>query len=220
MSFDSSRRAVLAGVRLALPLALGATVLLTPVPAQAKLFDLYLQAQLGAGGGGGTGGAQEDNAFASDASGGAYGLIAGAEILFFDVWVNHTQYFGTGGIHGTFTQFMAGFDVDFALDEPDPGKRNEFFAEVGLGVGFGLGTGRQVDPPLDNAQVSDKGAILEAHVSGEYRINRALSAGVSVPIQWAYMVKNGEGVVANDAENHYQQLAVAVFAYFQFHVEL
>lgn len=213
MSLDSARRAILAA-------ALGSTVLLAAAPAEAKLFDLYLQAQLGAGGGGGTGGAQEDNAFASDASGGAFGLLAGAEILFFDVWVNHSQFFGGSGIKGTFTQFMVGFDVDFPLDEPDPGKPNEYFAEVGLGGGFGLGTGRQVDPPLDNAQISDKGGLIEARVAGEYRINRALSTGISVPIQWAYMVKNGPGVVANDAENHYQQLSVAVLAYFQFHVEL
>lgn len=219
MSFDSARRATLVVKTLA-PLVLGTTVFLSAAPAEAKLFDLYLQAQLGAGGGGGTGGAQEDNAFASGASGGAYGLLAGAEILFFDVWVNHTQYFGSSGINGTLTQFMLGFDVDFALDEPDPGKENVYFAEVGLAGGFGLGTGQQVDPPLDNAQVTDKGGLLEAHVSGEYRINRALSAGVSVPIQWAYMVKNGPGVVANDTENHYQQLSVAVFAFFQFHVEL
>ena len=200
--------------------AVSAALLLASSTADAKLFDLYAQVNLGGGGGGGTGGAQQDNAFASGASGAAFGALMGAEILFFDLWVNHTQYVGGDGINGTFTQFMAGFDVDFELDDPDPGKPNEFFAEVGIGFGFGLGTGRQVDPPLDNAQITDKGGVLEAKVAGEYHINKALSAGVMVPIQWAYMVKNGPGIVANDTENHYQQLAVAVMAYFQFHVEL
>lgn len=200
--------------------AASAVLFLASSPADAKLFDLYAQAQMGGGGGGGTGGAQQDHAFASGASGGAFGALLGAEILFFDVWVAHNQFVGGDGIIGTFTQFMAGFDVDFELDDPDPGKESEWFAEVGLGFGFGLGTGRQVDPPLDNAQITDKGGVLEAKVAGEYHLNKALSAGVMVPIQWAYMVKNGPGIVANDTENHYQQLSVAVMAYFQFHVEL
>src|SRR5262245_33866616 len=107
-----------------------AAVLLRAGAADAKVFEVYAQAQGGGGYGQGIAGAQKDNAFHRQQAGGMYGIRAGAEILFFDGWIEHQQFTDVSEVPtGTWTQFMLGGDMDFPLgDEPlDKKQRRKAF---------------------------------------------------------------------------------------------
>lgn len=84
------------------------------------------------------------------------------------------------------------------------------FIDLGLAAGFGVGTGQQVMPPLDNSELTDKGFLGQVHVGLGYRLARALSVGVRVPVQAAYLFKSGEGAAANDRGNQYIGVNVSV----------
>jgi len=196
-------------------LVLAGALLAAPGRAHAGVFDLYAQAQGGGAYGLGLGGVQMDNDFFSGAGGALYGAKVGAEVLFTDAWVEHWQFTDLEGITGTWTQFMIGADVDFPLGDTPQGQKPKTFAELGFAVGYGLGTGQQVEPPLDNAQVTDKGFIGQLSLGVDYRFSKVISIGVVVPITYGYLFKNGEGAAANNADNQYHQLAAAPMVYFR-----
>lgn len=190
-----------------------ALVALLAAPTHAGIFQFHAQAQGGGMWGKGLGGAQQDNDFFAGAKGGGYGILVGGEVLFIDGWIEHNQY-NDGSLSGTWTQLMVGLDVDFELgDEPAPGKEPKTFGEVGVGLGFGMGTGQQVDPPLDNSEISDKGFVAQASVGLDHRLNRVLSIGVTIPVQYGYLFKND---LANDVANHYHSIHVTPMAYLRF----
>ena len=170
---------------------------------------LQLQAEIRGGGAGGTGigGARQNDAFHAGASGAAYGALVGAEVLFFDGWIDHTQYRTDSGLAGTWTQFMLGLDTQFDIGERSRGTGEDrhapVFGEVGFAIGFGVGTGQQIEPPLDNSEVTDKGFLGQVQLGIGYRLTRILSVGVSFPIQGAYLFKNGAGQAANDTGSQY-----------------
>ena len=56
------------------------------------------------------------------------------------------------------------------------------YLELGMGGGFGLGTGQQVQPPLDAGEITDKGFVSTAFVGGGFRLTSVLSLGVQVPV--------------------------------------
>jgi hypothetical protein len=184
-------------------------------PASAHVFDLYAEIKGGGGSGLGVAGAQKDNDFFGGASGAMYGAKVGGEVLFTDIWVEHWQFTDLKGVIGTWTQFMAGTDVDFPLGDTPQGKQPTTFAELGFGFGFGIATGQQVMPPLDNAQLSDKGFIGQLYLGVDYRFNKVMSIGLAVPLTYGYMFKSG---AANDTSNHYHQLAATPNAYFRLHL--
>jgi hypothetical protein len=193
-------------------------------PADAKLLEVYVQAQGGGMTGKGFAGAQEEFDFFKGAAGLAYGGRLGVEFLWVDVWVEHNQFYN-GGLTGTWTQFMAGGDWDFGLDTPSPvgepvkgkeqEKRHRTFGEIGIALGFGVGTGQQVELPLDNGEVSDKGFQAQLKFGVEHRLGKILSLGLTVPVTYGYMFKNG---IANDEANHYQSVRVEGLLYVQFHI--
>lgn len=186
--------------------------------AQAKVLDLYAQAQGGGGYGQGIAGAQKDHDFFNGAAGGLYGARVGAEFMWVDGWVEHVQFTDGSGVNGTWTQFMAGMDWDFALgDPPAPGKKPKTYGEIGFGLGFGMGTGQQVDPPLDNSEITDKGFVAQLSFGADYRLNSVMSIGLTVPITYAYLWKQG---FANDEANQYQSVSANAMIHVRFHLEL
>lgn len=200
---------------------------LAAAPAAADVLSLRAELHAGGAGGAGVAGAGKDKAFSGNARGGTYGALVGAEILLLDAWIEHHQY-NDGSLVGTWTQFMTGFDVDIDLGKPAPlpgakkgakPGRPKGFMEIGLGVGFGLGTDRQVDPPLNNAQVSDKGFLVEARFAAGYNLNRVMSIGVAVPVSYGYMFISGEGAVANEDENQYQSIQAALMFNLRFRLK-
>ena len=186
-----------------------------PGQAHAGVLDVYGQIEGGGATGIGVGGVQQDNDFFSGAGGGMYGAKVGVEFLFTDAWVEHWQLTDLEGLTGTWTQFMLGADVDFPLGDTPQGEKPKTFAELGMAVGYGLGTGQQVDPPLDNAQVTDKGFIAQLSLGVDYRFSKVTSIGLVVPITYGYLFKNGDGAAANNADNQYHQLAAAPMVYFR-----
>lgn len=194
-----------------------------PTGARADILSLHAAIQGGGAGGKGLSGAQKDNAFHEGARGVFYGANVGVEFFMMDAWVEHYQHYDTNqGLAGTWTQFMVGLDSTVDLSQPTQGgsvdpktnKRKGGYSPVvldlGIAAGFGVATGQQVDPPLDNAQITDKGFLLQASAGIRYRLSKVLSMGVRVPIQWGYMFKSGPGLGANNENNHYQSIQGAV----------
>jgi len=187
--------------------------------AEAKVLDLYAQAQGGGSFGKGIKGDQKDTDFFDKTAGGAYGVLVGAEVFWIDGWIEHNQYRGGDGLTGTWTQFMAGFDLDFAIgDAPGPKQKPNTYAQIGVALGFGLGTGQQVDPPLDNAEISDKGFLAQVSFAGDYKLNRVLALGISVPVTWGYLQKND--VVSNMDSAWYQSVSAAALLHLRFDIDI
>ena len=203
-------------------LLLGIALCAAPATSAADILSLRLQAQGGTASGKGLSGDLADEAFHAGASGITYGAIVGVEVLFIDVWVEHNQYQDSQGLAGTWTQFMTGLDIQFDISQKTRGGKLDdegriiggdpyapVFAEIGGGLGFGVGTGQQIDLPLDNSEVSDKGFLLQGHAGLNYRLTPRLSLGAMVPVQIAYMFKNGADDAANDPSSQYRSLAYA-----------
>lgn len=161
-------------------------------------------------------GIAEDEAFHAKTRGATYGALVGVEFLFVDAWVEHNQYMDGDGLLGTWSQFMGGLDLELDLGEKVgatkkkgklKGGYSQGYFETGLAVGFGVGTLNQVEPPLDNRQIEDKGFIGQASIGAGYRLNRILSLGVSVPVQFGYMFKSGGP--ANLEDNQYVSVQAA-----------
>jgi hypothetical protein len=211
---------------LRLVLATCALSLAAATPAAADVLSVRAEIHAGGAGGAGIAGGGKDFAFAKGARGATYGALLGAEVLLVDAWVEHHQY-NDGSLSGTWTQFMAGFDVDLDLGRsPAPAGakkgargRAKGYLELGLATGFGIGTGQQVELPLDNAQLTDKGFLVEGRVGAGYHLNRVMSVGFALPIQYGYLFKSGPGVVANADENQYQSLSAAVMVNLRFRLK-
>lgn len=190
-----------------------------PAAAQADIVSVLAQVHGGASGGRGISGDRKDEAFHDGATGGTYGAKVGVEILFIDVWVGHDQYRDSDRLLGTWTTFMSGFDLELDLGSQKGGTRNDRgevdggysagYAEFGMGAGFGLGTGQQVMPPLDNGEITDKGFVSQAFVGAGWRLSPALSLGVQVPVTGAYLIKSGPGANVNDTSTRYTEISAA-----------
>jgi hypothetical protein len=196
-------------------LALAFAALWPAASAEAGVLELTGQVHSGGLLGVGFFGDRKDDAFHTGASGFGYGALIGLELLFIDGWIEHNQYHDGDRVHGTWTQFLIGADVQFDLGDGvgPPGQEGSVppkgFGEIGLAVGFGVGTGRQVDPPLDNAEVTDKGFVGQVHLDVGYKLTRVLSVGLHIPVGAGYFVKSGAGATANDLGTHYGSLQAA-----------
>lgn len=197
-------------------LASGLMLLAMAGTASADVFSIRAEAHGGGAGGMGIAGERKDAAFQNTARGGTYGALVGAEVLFLDAWIQHHQY-NDGELLGTWTQFMAGLDLEFPVGggEPIPGAKDgaktkaKGYIELGLGVGFGVGTDRQVDPPLDNSEVNDKGFLVEGRLGAGANLGSVLSLGVSLPVTAGYYFMSDAGT-ANNTGTHYQAIEAAL----------
>ena len=183
-------------------------VLAMASPASADILKLFVEGNGGGVVGKATSGepAVKDAAFFANAPHLAYGALVGAEFLFFDGWVQHHQ-FTDGSRIATWTQFGVGIHGTIDTGDPKQQKAHEGgYVELGLGGWFGLGTGQQVMPPLDNAQITDKAFLVEGRVGAGTHLSSVFDLGVMVPVSWAYMLKNGNGAAANDTSTHYRSV--------------
>ena len=177
-------------------------VLLVPSVASADLLSIFGQIDAGGMYGTGTGGAQKDQSFFAKSPNPTYGALVGAELFIFDGWIQHNQ-FTDGSRLTTWTQF--GLGIHFKMNTGSPEQQKQHvgtYVDLGLGAWFGLGTGQQVSPPLDNAQVTDKGFLVEGRIGAGWHLNSALDFGLEVPVSWGYFFKNQ--MAANNTGDQYQ----------------
>jgi hypothetical protein len=174
-------------------------------PAAADILKLSGEIHGGGMYGKGVGGDQKDAAFFAKSPHGTYGFLLNGEFLIFDAWIQHHQYFLGGDRLTTWTQFGLGihFMIEGGEEKERKAHQNSYF-EFGTGAWFGVGTGRQVMPPLDNAQVSDKGFLLEARFGFGKHLSSVFDFGVEVPVSGGYFFKSGNGAAANVLSTHYQ----------------
>ncbi len=192
--------------RLVLAAAMAAAA--APATASADVFKLYGEAQGGGMYGKGISGEQKGDSFFGRGKGGAYGVQVGAQILVFDGHISHRQYVNGDGLK-TWTQFGVGlhFGIDSGTEqEKKVGKGG--YASVGAGAAFGIGTGAQVMPPLDNSELTDKGFLLEGRFDFGKHLNKVFDIGIAVPASYGYFFKSGNGATANNLETHYQSIQV------------
>ena len=183
-----------------------ALVLAMAAPASADVLKLFAEAHGGGGFGTATAGdpVAKDSAFFSKAPHLAYGALVGAEFLFLDGMIQHHQ-FTDGSRISTWTQFGVGVHGTIDTGDAKQQKAHEGgYFEFGAGGWFGLGTGQQVMPPLDNAQITDKAFLLEGRVGAGKHLSSVFDFGLTVPVSWGYFIKNGNGAAANDLSNHYR----------------
>jgi hypothetical protein len=201
-------------------------------PAHADVVVLYGDVHGGGMYGSGTGDSEiKDQAFFANVPNLTYGLSVSARFLFLGATISHHQYIGpggetsddpmsSGGKLGTWTQITGG--LDFALDlggtkeEKKAGKTS--YIEVAGQAGFGVGTGQQIDPPLDNAQIDDKAFLIEARLGYGKHISRFVDFGVLVPVTYGFFFKNG--VPANMLENTYQGVHAQALLYLRLRLKL
>ncbi len=193
-------------------LALCAVAVLAP-RAHADIFEARAELHAGGGFGVGIGGDQKDNAFFAKAPNGAYGALVGAKILIADGFIEHTQ-FTNGSRIATWTQFAIGMRIDQKTGgQPSangvPEKKPTGYWDLGIHAAFGLGTGAQVMPPLDNAQITDKAFTLEVRGGFGKILGGGFRIGVEIPISGGYFFKSGNGATANDLSTHYQGVEAA-----------
>ncbi|HUS32805.1 MAG TPA: hypothetical protein VMZ53_30095 [Kofleriaceae bacterium] len=181
--------------------------LAVPATASAEVFKLYGEAQGGGLFGKGIAGDhKEESAFQGGR--GAYGVAAGAQFLIFDVNIRHNQFINGDGLT-TWTQFTGGFNFGFDTGTEQEKKENKGgYVGFGVGLAFGVGTGAQVDPPLDNSQVTDKGFLLEGKLNFGKHLNKVFDIGLQVPVSYGYLFKSGNGATANNTETQYQSVQI------------
>jgi hypothetical protein len=205
-----------------LKLASFAAVLAMATPASADVLKLFAEAVGGGAYGKGTSGDQriKDSAFFQKAPHLAYGALIGAEFLFLDAWIQHHQL-TDGSRISTWTQFGAGvhIQVDLGSEKQSRAHQGGFF-ELAGGAWFGLGTGQQVDPPLDNAQITDKAFLLEGRAGLGTHLSPIFDLGVSVPVSWGYFFKNGNGAAVNDVSTHYQGIQGEALVFLRANIRL
>jgi hypothetical protein len=202
-----------------------AALVLAPVAARADVISLRAEAHGGGMFGRGIKGDQQDDAFFQASPNGVYGALVGLEFLWVDLWIQHHQY-TDGDRLTTWTQFSTGLDMQIPVGEAGPpdadGKRGrpKTYVELGLYGGFGVGTGQQVDPPLDNSEITDKAFTLSVDFAFGKRINSIMDIGVRVPVTGGYYFKSGNGAVANDLSTHYSSIHAEALLYLRFNVKL
>ena len=185
-----------------------AIAMATSASASADVLKLFVEADGGGAYGVGTGGDKviKDSAFFAKAPHLDYGALVGAELVFLDAWIQHHQ-FTDGSRIATWTQLGVG--VHGTIDTGDLKQQKAHdggYFEFGIGGWFGVGTGQQVVPPLDNAQITDKALLVEGRLGVGKHLGDVFDVGLTVPVSWGYFFKNGDGAAINDVSTHYRGL--------------
>jgi hypothetical protein len=174
-------------------LAFALILLLASTSARAEVFALFAQANLGFSAGSSLGGDQDDTNFFQRTKGFAYGAVVGAQVLFLRFWIDHQEYTNFSDFKGTWTQFMLGGEFGLPLGEVLP-------VDFGIrfGAGYGIGTGQQAVPPLNNGDVSDRGIVLEVAPAIRYKFASVLALGFELPIAFSFLTKTDAPITTSD----------------------
>jgi hypothetical protein len=183
--------------------------------AHADVFTIAAQLDGGGEFGKGIGGDQKATAFHATAPHGTYGLKLNAEVLFIDMWLAHHQ-FTNGSRLATWSEVGVGMDTELPLGDSKKGLGG--YLALGVGATFGVGTGQQVQLPLDNGELSDKGFALVATMGMGSHITKLIDLGVEVPVTAGYYFKSGAGAAANNLSTHYQAMNVQALLFLRLRI--
>jgi len=178
------------------PALCGLGLLLASSPAEAKLFEVYLDAYVG-----GMYGTEpkldqstitqkpdmsRGNDFFHDQSGGLVGGRLGIEVLYTDLYLQFDQFLTGQGFSGSTLQPMIGWDLDLGSG---PWKAL-------LGAYGGLVFGFPYTPhwPIDNRQIATVGVTAEGQGGAEYMLNRFLGLQIMGTVGYHYMFAGAEEV--------------------------
>ena len=203
-------------------LVVAPVIALSAGPTSADVLKVYGEVHGGGMVGKGTGGdaTAQENSFFAQSKGGAYGGVVGGRFLFIDSHISHHQYPHDGTI-STWTQFNAGLNFQVDTGGPEDKKKGTGgYVEIGAWIGFGLATGAQVDPPLDNSEVSDKGFMLQGRFGFGMHLTKNFDVGLQIPGSWGYIFRNGDGAAANDASSQYQSIQLEALLVFRANIKL
>jgi hypothetical protein len=204
-------------------LAATVLVLAAAAPARADILRLYAEAHGGGMYGGGTDGTPvvTNNTFFGKSTGPMYGALVGAQLLFLDAWVQHHQYAGNGNGLQTFTQFGLGIHFTIDMGTPEEQKAHQgTYTEVGAGVWYGVGTGAQVMPPLDAAQLTDQGVAFDGRLGFGKHLNNIFDLGVMVPVSYGFFTKTKGAGGVNDTNNDYRGYLVEALVVLRMNIRL
>ena len=191
----------------------GLLVLATATEAKADLLTVSAQIDGGGAYGKGIGGDQKNTAFYQTAPRGVYGVKVNAEVLFIDAWIAHHQ-FTNGSRLATWSEIGVGMDTELPLGGNKKGLGG--YLLLGVGATFGVGTGQQVQLPLDNGELSDKGFALVAKIGGGSHVTKLIDLGVEFPVTAGYYFKSGAGAAANNLSTHYQAVSAQALVFLRF----
>ena len=188
--------------------------------ARAEVLNLYGDVQGGGMFGKGLSGEQKDTAFFDTAPPGMYGARIAARFLFLGAAIQHHQY-TNGSRISTWTQFSGGLDLQVQLgDEKEKKARKNSFFELQGHLGFGVGTGQQVMPPLSNDEITDKAFMVEGRFGYGKHLNKIFDFGLTIPVSWGYFFKNGVMDAANDTATHYRGIQVEGLLFLRANIRL
>ena len=219
-----------------LPLAaLAASTFIAVAPAQAGGLTLYGELQGGGMIGKGTGGDLVNNdtdgfdeSFYQNAGPLEYGFQLGARALFFDGHISHHQFKGFSDDPdkprlATWTEIAAGMSFELAVGEQSAQNKKDVkgsFVELGWNLTFGVGTGAQIDPPLSNDEITDKGFTLGARVGYGKHLSSVFDIGVAAVASYGYFFKNEGNSDVTDLSTHYQSAQVEALLYLRANIRL
>jgi hypothetical protein len=189
--------------------AMGAIVLCARA-AEARLLDLHAAAQAGGIGGWGTTSRPD---FFDHTRGPAFGAEVGLKLLVFDLSASFTQVIDSSGWAGTLTQAGLAIDVDIPVGPAQlPNGQSVHVIHPSIGVNFGFGTPGPVSPPLNAAQISDKGMLFPARVGYEYFFNPFVAIGAEAMFGYHYFFIGGS------VDDHSQGFQAAALGTVKFHL--
>jgi hypothetical protein len=187
---------------------------------RAEVLNIYADAHGGGMFGAGLSGEQKDSAFFGNAPPGMYGARVAARFLFLGGAIQHHQY-TNGSQISTWTQFTGGLDLQVQLgDEKTKKTRKNSFFELNGQLGFGVGTGQQVMPPLSNDEITDKAFLLEGRFTYGKHLNKIFDFGITIPVSWGFFFKNGVDDAANDTATHYRGVQVEGLLFLRANIRL
>jgi len=203
-------------------LGLGALVVvaLAARPAEARLVDLRAGAR--AGGVTGWGETSSTPDFFDRRKGVGPGVEVGVRLLVLDLSANFTQFIDGNGRAGTLTQLLFGINIDIPVGNiyfqrgVEKGHSRNIVRPI-LDFGVAAGTPEPVHPPLDNAQISDKGIVSYLGANYEFFLNEFVGVGAQADYGYHYFVGGGKSMTAAN-QTHSSGYQLDAFATLTFHL--
>jgi hypothetical protein len=186
--------------------------------ARSKRVDLYGSVLVGGTTGGGTARGAPD--FFDASEGLASGVKLGVRLFVVDFSIRFLQMIDSHGAASTLSTALLGSTLEIPLvgggqDVTGHPRRLEVVLRPGLGAGFALGTPAPVHLPIDNAQLSAKGFLVE----GSCGVERLFGPyfGIGATLEGGYHYLFGQSATLNSSSDRSQGWQLAIFTTFTGH---